>query len=167
MGDKRLIESHYWDMNNLVDVLCRLVTSYRAVVGGAAELNGVALADKRHVKEALKTADEINELIRDVIDTLEECEDCYLCYCRIRAGVIKSRLDAQYILGEIDEEFGDLKKNLKSIDINKLYTHKGKHKKVKRKENISKGNDEEEEDSSEEDNGDSKDGKTPPLNKEE
>ncbi|MBB6630843.1 hypothetical protein [Clostridium algidicarnis] len=105
MGNRSLIESHYADMNNLVDILCKLVTSYRAMVGGAHELNGVALVEKKQIKEALKTADELNDLIRNIIDTLECCEDCYLDYCRIKSQVLKSKINTQYILDEIDDNY--------------------------------------------------------------
>ncbi|SUY46355.1 Uncharacterised protein [Clostridium putrefaciens] len=105
MGNRSLIESHYADMNNLVDILCKLVTSYRAMVGGAHELNGVALVEKKQIKEALKTADELNDLIRNIIDTLECCEDCYLDYCKIKSQVLKSKINTQYILDEIDDNY--------------------------------------------------------------
>lgn len=111
MGNRSLIESHYADMNNLVDILCKLVTSYRAMVGGAHELNGVALVEKKQIKEALKTADELNDLIRNIIDTLECCEDCYLDYCKIKSEILKSKINTQYILDEIDDNYDHKHKN--------------------------------------------------------
>ena len=47
MGHRRVIETYYKDVNNLVFLLEKLVGSYRLLVGGADELNKIALAKKK------------------------------------------------------------------------------------------------------------------------
>lgn len=104
MGHRKIIETHYTDICNLADLLTKLVNSYRLLVGGANELNGIALAKRSDVKDALKRVDEVGELIDDVIDALEVCEYSYLQYCKLKSEFIKTNFQAKYIQTEIDEE---------------------------------------------------------------
>lgn len=104
MGHRKIIETHYADICNLADLLKKLVESYRLLIGGANELNGIALAKKSDIKDALKRADDLGELIDDVIDALDDCEYSYLDYCKIKSQFIKCKNQASYIQTEIDDE---------------------------------------------------------------
>lgn len=104
MGHRRVIETYYKDVNNLVFLLEKLVGSYRLLVGGADELNKIALAKKSDVKHALKRADDLGKIIDDIIEALDCATlDC-TCYTKIKTNVIKNTLNTQYIQSEIEED---------------------------------------------------------------
>lgn len=104
MGHRRVIETYYKDVNNLVFLLEKLIGSYRLLVGGANELNGIALAKKSDVKHALKRADDLGKIIDEVIAALDcATHDC-TCYTKIKANVVKNTLNTQYIQAEIEED---------------------------------------------------------------
>lgn len=104
MGHRKVIQSYYSDINNLADFLAKLVNSYRLLIGGAGELNQIALAKKSEVKKALDRADDLGDVIDDVIKALDCIGYNYIDYCKIKAQIIKSRNQFQYIETEIDEE---------------------------------------------------------------
>ncbi len=104
MGHRKVIQNYYSDMNNLADFLAKLVNSYRLLIGGAAELNQIALAKKGEVKNALDRVDDLGEIIDDVIKVLDSIGYNYIDYCKIKAQIIKCKDQAQYIETEIDEE---------------------------------------------------------------
>lgn len=118
------METHYTDVCNLADLLFKLTNSYRLLIGGANELNGMALASKSDIKDALKRVDAVGDLIDDVIDTLDECECSYLNYCKIRSHFIQSKTNAKYIQTEIENEIFpedklDILKDLKLNEVPK------------------------------------------------
>lgn len=104
MSGRKLIETYYVDINNLADLLGKLVNSYRLLVGGADELNKIALSKRTNVKEALKRADELGEIIDNIIEALESASHNYLDYCSVKSEFIKSKMVSHYIETEIDEE---------------------------------------------------------------
>ncbi len=104
MAHRRIIETYYRDVNNLADLLNKLVNSYRLLIGGANELNGIALASKGDIKDALKRAHELGEIIDDVIETLEITTDSCTCYCKMKAEVINSKMHLAYIETELQED---------------------------------------------------------------
>ena len=59
-----MIQNYYTDINNLADILTKLVSSYRLIIGGADELNKIALSKKSDVKDALKRADSLGDYYR-------------------------------------------------------------------------------------------------------
>lgn len=99
-----MIENYYIDINNLTDLLGKLVNTYRLLIGGADELNKIALARRKDVKEALERADELGEVIDGIIDALEKAAFGYLDYCSIKSEIIKGKMDSHHIHTEIDEE---------------------------------------------------------------
>lgn len=117
MGDllshRKLIETYYIDINNLADLLSKLVNSYRLLIGGADELNKIALARRKDVRKALERADDLGEVIDGVIEALEKASDSYLDYCSIKSEIIKDKLNLKNIHTEIDEElkFEEVNKN--------------------------------------------------------
>lgn len=104
MGHRRVIQSYYTDVNGLADLLSKLINSYRLLIGGANELNGITLAHRGDVRDALKRADKLGEIIDEILDVLEETGGGYIEYCKLKAEVIKYHLEAQYIQTEIDNE---------------------------------------------------------------
>lgn len=104
MGRRKLVESYYTDLNNLADFLGKLVSSYRLLIGGADELNKIALAKKSEVKEALQRADELGEIIDNVIETLEKVSYSYVDYCSLKAEIIKCKMTSENIETELDDD---------------------------------------------------------------
>jgi len=104
MSTRKLIETYYIDINNLADLLGKLVNSYRLLIGGADELNKIALSKRKDVKEALKRADELGEIIDNIIVTLEKSTHNYLDYCVMKAEFIEGKMESHYIHLEIDDE---------------------------------------------------------------
>ncbi len=104
MGSRKVLETHYTDICNLADLLTKLVNSYRLLVGGANELNGIALATKKDVKNALKRVDALGDLIDEVIDALDDCEVPYLSYCKMKSEFIEYKVYAKNIQTEIENE---------------------------------------------------------------
>ncbi len=104
MSHRKVIEFHYNDICNLQDSLTKLTNSYRLLIGGANEINGIALAKKSEVKGALKRADELGKLIDDLISALEHSQCRYLDYCVMYANEIKTTINPQCIITEIEKE---------------------------------------------------------------
>ncbi|WMJ80604.1 hypothetical protein RBU49_17655 [Clostridium sp. MB40-C1] len=104
MGHRKVIQSYYNDVNNLADLLGKLVNSYRLLVGGADELNKIALSRKSDVKDALKRADKLGDIIDKVIKDLDEASFYYGEYCSIKSNIMKEKIHVDNILTEIDEE---------------------------------------------------------------
>jgi hypothetical protein len=104
LSGRKLIETYYIDINNLADLLGKLVNSYRLLIGGADELNKIALAKRKDVREALKRADELGEVIDNIINELEESTHNYLEYCSIKSEIVKGKVSSHHIQNEIDDE---------------------------------------------------------------
>lgn len=104
MPHRKIVEQYYGDINNLADLLAKLVNSYRLLIGGAGELNTIALSRKKDVKDALKRVNELGDIIDDVIKVLDCSSFSYMDYCKLKAQILESRIQAQYIETEIDEE---------------------------------------------------------------
>ncbi|MCM0646838.1 hypothetical protein NBE98_00440 [Clostridium swellfunianum] len=104
MSGRKLIETYYSDINNLTELLGKLVNSYRLLIGGADELNKIALSKRKDVKEALKRADELGEIIDSIIEVLEGASHNYLEYCLLKSEFMKGKMAAHHIETEIDEE---------------------------------------------------------------
>ncbi|WP_035292070.1 hypothetical protein [Clostridium sp. KNHs214] len=104
MSNRRIINNYFIDVNNLADLLVKLVNSYRLLVGGADELNKIALASKTDVRRAIKRADKLGDIIDELVKTLEETGENYSEYCKLKSDIIKDKLQYDYILTEIDEE---------------------------------------------------------------
>ncbi|MCT8975862.1 hypothetical protein N4T77_04550 [Clostridium sp. CX1] len=104
MPHRKIVEDYYGDINNLADLLSKLVNSYRLLIGGAGELNGIALAHKKDVKDALKRVNELGDIIDDVIDVLDKSSYSYMDYCKLKAQIVESKIQVEYIETEIGEE---------------------------------------------------------------
>jgi hypothetical protein len=104
LGSRKVIQTYYSDVNNLADLLGKMVNSYRLLIGGADELNKMALSKKKDVKDALKRAGKLGDIIDEIIDILESSSINYAEYCDLKSDIIKSKIDANYIYTEIEED---------------------------------------------------------------
>lgn len=104
MGYDRLMKVNYENINNLSDVLKKLVESYRLLIGGAAELNTISYVKKSHVEDSLKRVDELGEIIDEIMDVLEKSNGSYLKYCKIQNEIITLNIQKDVIQTEIDTE---------------------------------------------------------------
>lgn len=104
MSYRHLIKDQYNDINNLTTLLNSLVNSYRLLIGGAYELNNISEAKKSDVKEAVKRADNLGEIIDEVIKGLEDCNTSYVKYCKIKKSFIDDKALKDNILTEINSE---------------------------------------------------------------
>ncbi|MBU3145458.1 hypothetical protein [Clostridium sp. CF012] len=104
MAHRRVIQNYYNDINNLADILTKLVSSYRLLIGGADELNKIALSKKSEVKDALKRADNLGDIIDETIKVLDNASYSYMSYCTMKTEVMKCKLQIEYIETEIEEE---------------------------------------------------------------
>lgn len=104
MGSRKVIHTYYTDINNLADLLGKLVNSYRLLIGGADELNKIALSRKSDVRDALKRANKLGDIIDEIIDILERSSNGYLDYCELKSEIIKGKLNEGYIYTEIEED---------------------------------------------------------------
>lgn len=103
MGRRKLIQEYYCDLNNIVLLLSSLTNTYRVLIGSAEELNKIALAKKKDVKDALERAEQVGDVIDKMICVLDKSTCTYLDYCDVKAEVIKCKLEAKNILMEIDD----------------------------------------------------------------
>ncbi len=58
------------DVNNLNTLLTQMVNSYRLLVGAAEEFNRISFASKDDVDDAVARADELGDLLDDVVQVL-------------------------------------------------------------------------------------------------
>lgn len=104
MSHRKVIEDYYCDINNLTDLLSKLTNCYRLLVGGAGELNSIAAAHKKDVKDALHRADELGDVIDKIISAIDKSTVEYAQYCKMRTEIVKKKMKFEYIETEIDEE---------------------------------------------------------------
>lgn len=101
--EKYLTEKYLLNLNSVADILTKLVSSYRLLIGGAAEFNTIALAHKNDVKDAIKRADALGDIIDDYIKALDKMGIPYINYCGSKAESVKSVLSKGLIATEIQE----------------------------------------------------------------
>lgn len=104
MAHRKVIQSYYNDINNLADILTKLVGSYRLLIGGADELNKIALSKKSDVKDALKRADSLGDIIDETIKVLDDASYNYMSYCKMKTEIMKGKIQIEFIETEIDED---------------------------------------------------------------
>jgi hypothetical protein len=104
LAHRKVIQTYYSDINNLADILTKLVSSYRLIIGGADELNKIALSKKSDVKDALKRADSLGAIIDETIKVLDDASYSYMSYCRMKTEIMKDKIQIEFIESEIDED---------------------------------------------------------------
>ena len=81
-----------------------MVNSYRLLIGGGNELNNISEAKKSHVRDAVERADDLGDIIDEIIKTLDECSSSYTRYCKMKKQYIDEKTNKDNILTEIDYE---------------------------------------------------------------
>ncbi|OFI05086.1 hypothetical protein CLOACE_19050 [Clostridium acetireducens DSM 10703] len=109
MDCRNVFKNYYYDINNLANLLNNLTNSYRLLVASAQELNCIALSRKNDVRNALKRANNLGDIIGDIIKTLDTCTSSYLDYCEIKSDIIKCKLKIQDVQDEIDSCLKNIK----------------------------------------------------------
>lgn len=104
MGSRKVIETYKLDINSLADLLSKLVTTYQMLISSCAQLNGMAASRKGQVKDTLQRVRRLGEMIDEIMKVLEEANNNYLDYCEIKSEIIKSTINENYIVTEINEE---------------------------------------------------------------
>ena len=104
MSNRRVIENYNFDVNNQVDLLGKLVNSYRLLIGGAGELNTIALASKNDVRDAIKRVNKLGGVIDNIIQDMNDRNKAYLKYGKIKDELMRGLVDEAYISEEIEEE---------------------------------------------------------------
>lgn len=104
MAYRHIIKDQYTDISNLTTLLNSLVNSYRLLIGGAYELNNISEAKKGDVKEAVNRADDVGEIIDEIIKALDECNTSYVKYCKIKKSFIDEKAIKDNIWTEINHE---------------------------------------------------------------
>ncbi len=104
MKYKDFMQSYYVEINNISELLKKMVDSYRLLIAGAAELNNIPEARSSHVKEAVKRADRLGETIDHMITILDKCSETYFQYCTVLGEHILKSADQKTILTEVDDD---------------------------------------------------------------
>ena len=104
MGYREVVKGNYEELNNLADLLGKFVNSYRLLIGGAGELNNIALAKKNEVKDALDRAEDVGCLIDSLVKVIEGSGNCYFKYTKIKNEFILAKTQKDTILTEVDNE---------------------------------------------------------------
>ncbi len=104
MSYRNIIDKHCSDLNNLGDLLFKYSNAYKLLVSGACEINGVALARKKDVRDAIKRAAALGMVIDDLIETIDYCDCTYFKYCRLKADYINCKMTLELIQAEVDNE---------------------------------------------------------------
>ena len=104
MAYREVIKNNGDELNNLADLLGKFVNSYRLLIGGAGELNIIALSKKSEVKDALDRASDVGAIIDDLVKVIESSNDCYFKYMKIKNNFILSKTEKDSILTEINNE---------------------------------------------------------------
>lgn len=104
MSKRKVIENYYRDVNNLADLLGKLVNSYRLLIGGVGELNQIALATKNDVKNALKRVDKLGNVIDEILSDMDCTNRDYIQYCKLKSEFLKRSINIDSIRTEIEEE---------------------------------------------------------------
>ena len=104
MSNRRVIENYNFDINNQVDLLGKLVNSYRLLIGGAGELNTIALASKNDVRDAIKRVNKLGGIIDNIIQDMNDKNKAYIKYGKIKDELMRELVDEAFISEEIEEE---------------------------------------------------------------
>ena len=104
MSQRKVIEGYATDINMTVDQLVRFVGIYKTLIDSASSLNCIALASKSDVKDALKRAREVGEVIDELIDSLVYALCTWSKYLKLKTEYINCRMDISYIEAQVEEE---------------------------------------------------------------
>lgn len=104
MGYQELFNNYFIEVNNMTELLNKYVNAYRLLIGGAQDLNNIAEASKRDIKDALDRVDKLGKIIDDLIDVIEDIDGCYVDYIKLKTDLIVAKTEKDLILTEVDNE---------------------------------------------------------------
>lgn len=104
MSQSRVIEGYGRDIGMTVEQLVKFVGIYKTLIDSAGSVNSITLASKSDVKDALKRAREVGEIIDETIDALDDAMCTWSKYLKLKTEYIHSRLEGCYIEAQIEEE---------------------------------------------------------------
>lgn len=104
MSSRKIMEDYCTDICNLVDILTKLVNSYRLLIGGAGELNSIGLARKNQIKDAIDRAVDLGNIIDNVMQSLDKSSCAYFKYCELKCKFLNNEIIEAYVLEELSEE---------------------------------------------------------------
>lgn len=104
MSYRKIIDKECSDLTLLADMLFKLSNSYKLLTGGAADLNGIALARKKDVRDAIKRVEALGEVIDDLIETIDYVDCAFFDYSKLKAEYIACKTNIDIIKAEVDEE---------------------------------------------------------------
>ncbi|SHE35178.1 hypothetical protein [Clostridium fallax] len=133
---KELFDAYFCEVNNLTELLAKYVNAYRLLIGGAGELNNIALARKKDVRNAIERANQLGEIIDVLLDVLESVECAYLDYIRLKSDIIALKTEKKLILTEIDNEL--LFQNSKREEFNAKKNNDEREKKKRKRRKTKK-----------------------------
>lgn len=99
-----MLESYYYDLNNLTDLLTKLTSSYKLLVSSAEEYNRVALAKRGNVENAMDRAENLGEIIDKIIVALDVETNIYIAYARGKNEYINSNFTFNELIKSEMEE---------------------------------------------------------------
>ena len=85
-------------ITDLINVLKPLSESYRLLVGAADEFNGITLAHKKDLKDAIQRADDLGDVIDKVIKTLDTLMGKELHRLKYEAGEKDDETDSDPLM---------------------------------------------------------------------
>lgn len=104
MRYQELFNNYFVEINNMTELLNKYVNAYRLLIGGAQDLNNIAEASKRDIKDALDRVDKLGKIIDDMLDVIEDIDGCYVEYIKLKTDLISAKTEKDLILTEVDNE---------------------------------------------------------------
>ena len=102
MSHRIVIEEYYKDINNLSMLLNGTVNSYKVLDSTANDFNNMALAKKSDVKNAIKRANELGEVVDDMISAFSDSIKSYNRYIKTKSDVINQISNSNFVRIELD-----------------------------------------------------------------
>jgi DNA-binding transcriptional MerR regulator len=88
----KLIQSQYYDLNNIADLLSKLSSTYKLLVSTAEEYNRIALAKRDNVQDAIDRAEDIGKIMDRLIEALDAETSLYILYARTKNDYIDGNI---------------------------------------------------------------------------
>lgn len=104
MSQRKVIEGYGKDIDRTLDELIKLVGGYKTLIDSASNLNCITIGSKGDVKDALKRARAIGNIIDELIDSLDYATCTWSKYLKLKTEYINCRLDMDYIYAQVEEE---------------------------------------------------------------
>lgn len=103
MSQRRVIDDYERDITFMFNSLKELTGIYRTIIASASDCNGIALATKKDVREALKTARKVEAMIDRLISTADHVMYGWEKYANLKTDYLEDKIECASIQNEIDE----------------------------------------------------------------